>query len=160
VGCEFDSESVEAGQAVELVCPDPGNRVRLWNRVAPYGDDVVALCAEFSGDQMRAALHGLTVDFYGGGSLPLFLDGLASEFAGWQGVQSWESLDHDLRVEAQHDPRGYVEMTWTLSPRSCSRPDSWTATVVTALEAGEEMRRLADSVHRFLRPSSTQPMGR
>ncbi|WP_249644317.1 IS607 family element RNA-guided endonuclease TnpB [Nocardia sputi] len=49
---------------------------------------------------------------------------------------------------------------WYPSSKTCSRPDSWTATVVTALEAGEEMRRLADSVHRFLRPSSTQPMGR
>ncbi|MGK8521516.1 DUF6228 family protein [Nocardia asteroides] len=152
MGCEFDAASAELGQAVELMYSALGTKVRLWNRVAPYGDDVVAMCAEFSGDQMCAAVHGLTVDVHGGDSLPRFLDGLAAGFTGWHGVQNWESQDHELCVEAQHDPRGYVAMTWTLSPHNCALRDTWTATVVTVLEAGEEMRRFAESVHRFLGP--------
>jgi hypothetical protein len=96
VGCEFDSEAVGDGRAVELVSP---------------------------------------------------------VFGSWSGIRIWESLDRDLRVEAQHHARGYVEMTWTLSPHDCARPNTWSASVVTGLEAGEEMRRFAVTVHRFLRPS-------
>ncbi|WP_373281092.1 DUF6228 family protein [Nocardia araoensis] len=31
---------------------------------------------------------------------------------------------------------------------------TWTATVAMSLEAGEQMRRFAGTVHRFLRPSA------
>ncbi|MFG3616105.1 DUF6228 family protein [Nocardia sp. NPDC047654] len=153
MGCEFDLGSAEDGQAVELIYPTLGSRVRIWNRIAPYDDEIVAFCAELSGEQMRAAVHGLTVDLYEGSSLARFLDGLAAEFTGWSGIRIWESLDRDLRVEAQHHARGYVEMTWTLSPHDCARPNTWSASVVTGLEAGEEMRRFAVAVHRFLQPS-------
>ena len=57
-----------------------------------------------------------------------FFRGLASDWRGWQGERSYESLDHDLRLAAAHD--GHVQLAVRLRE---VRPDGWSATAVIRL---------------------------
>ncbi|MFE3195491.1 DUF6228 family protein [Nocardia sp. NPDC059240] len=128
-----------------------GTRVRLWHRTVPYSDDFVAVCAELSADGMVASLRGLILDYVNGRSLPAFLSTLEQDFAGWQGVRTWESMDHELRIDARHLTLGHVRLDWSLN-RQPTESLSWAATVVTHLEAGEQLRQFAAAIHRFVLP--------
>jgi hypothetical protein len=56
--------------------------------------------------------------------LVAFLNGLASDWRGWQGERTYESLEHDLRLTATHD--GHVHLVVQL--RQTSLSDGWSAT--------------------------------
>ncbi|MFF2554590.1 DUF6228 family protein [Nocardia sp. NPDC058058] len=152
MACEFDSEMVDRDDAVEVVDRLLGTRVRLWHRTEPYDDDFVAVCVEFSAEGLAASMRGLMLDYVAGRSLPSFLDTLERDFAGWQGIRVWDSMDHELRIEAQHLTLGHVRLVWSLN-RHASQSISSTATVVTDLEAGEQLRQFASAIHRFLLPA-------
>lgn len=128
-----------------------GTRVRLWHRTVPYDDDFVAVCVELSAGGMVASTRGLLLDYVSGRSLPGFLGTLERDFAGWQGIRVWDSMDHEFRVEARHLALGHVRLDWSLR-RQSSESLSWAATAVTYLEAGEQLRQLAAAIHRFLLP--------
>ncbi|WP_051023373.1 DUF6228 family protein [Nocardia pneumoniae] len=158
--CEFDREMVDHGEAIEMIDRSFGSRVRLWHRTMPYrdgrpcDDDFVAMCAELSAEGMSASMRGLLVDHVGGRSLSRFVDTLEQDFTGWTGIRTWESMDHELRIDTEHAPLGHVRLTWTLM-RQSGFSTSWTATTVTVLEAGEQVRQFAATIHRFLRPSES-----
>jgi hypothetical protein len=67
---------------------------------------------------------------------------LADAYRGWDGVRTWESLEHDLRMEATHDGRGHVSLRFVIRGPQAYEPDAWEASVVVTLDAGEDMRRL------------------
>ncbi len=154
--CEFDEEMIERDEAIELSDRDLGSRVRLWHRTMPYSDGMpqddafVAMCAELSANGMTATVNALLLDVDGGRSLPHFLDSLVNDFAGWEGIRSWESLDHELRIDARHVHR-HIRLDWILTLRSDGQT-AWTATSTIKAEAGEQLRQLTAAVHRFLRP--------
>ncbi|MFI9504616.1 DUF6228 family protein [Nocardia sp. NPDC052566] len=154
--CEFDEEMIERNEAIELSDRDLGSRVRLWHRTMPYNDGMphddafVAMCAELSANGMTATVNGLLLDVVGGRSLPHFLDSLVNDFAGWDGIRSWESLDHELRIDAQHVHRR-IRLDWILT-RQSGQQTAWTATTTIKVEAGEQLRQLTAAVHRFLLP--------
>ncbi|MGW6703473.1 DUF6228 family protein [Streptomyces sp. NPDC054956] len=81
--------------------------------------------------------------------LTRFLEGLASDYRGWDGERSWQTYDRDLAVSAVFRSGGYVGLTWTLRPWR-STEGGWTASVTTWLEAGEQMSSLAAAVRHFL----------
>jgi hypothetical protein len=113
--------------------------VRLWNRTHPYDDVMLTFCIEIGSSDMKAALHGVAVY---NEAPEKFVGELAESFAGWTGAKVWVSLNGDLRIEARHKSRGYVDMTWSLAP--WRERDAWTASVtVRDVLAGEEMRSLA-----------------
>ncbi|MFB8276882.1 DUF6228 family protein [Nocardia colli] len=134
--------------------------MRLWNRTVPYNsgmphdDDYVAMCVELSAEGMSASTHGLMVDYVAGRSLPRFLDALEHDFTGWDGVRTWESMDHELQIAARYLSLGHVRLTWTLQRHQASLT-SWTVAMVTDLEAGEQLRRFVAAVHRFFRPNES-----
>ncbi|MET7809220.1 DUF6228 family protein [Micromonospora chersina] len=67
---------------------------------------------------------------------------LAESYEGWDGVRAWESLEHDLRIDATHDRRGHVNLRlFAGAPRGYD-PGAWEASVMVALDAGEDMQRL------------------
>ncbi|WP_297627905.1 DUF6228 family protein [Nocardia sp.] len=68
---------------------------------------------ELSADGMSASIRGLVVDYVAGRSLPRFFDTLEQDFTGWNGVRTWESVEHALRIDAQHLGLGHVRLTWT-----------------------------------------------
>jgi Family of unknown function (DUF6228) len=74
--------------------------------------------------------------------LVAFLNELASDWHGWQGERTYESLEHDLRLTATHD--GHVHLVVQL--RQASLPGGWSATGVVQLDPGEEMTRGAADV--------------
>ncbi|MGW4245595.1 DUF6228 family protein [Nocardia sp. NPDC004722] len=154
MACEFESEMVDQGDALEIMDRSLGTRVRLWHRTKPYGEDNVAVCVELSADGMVASTRGLMLDYVAGRSLPRFLSTLERDFAGWHGIRTWDSMNDELRIEAQHLTLGHVRLVWRLSGGP-SESLSWTATVVTHLEAGEQLRQFAAAVHRFLLPADT-----
>jgi Family of unknown function (DUF6228) len=103
-----------------------------WARLRVHGLDA----------SMRVSSHYAT----GFDELVAFFHGLASDWRGWQGERTYESLEHDLRLTATHD--GHVRMAVQL--RQSSFPDGWSAAAVIRLDPGEEMTRAADDVAALL----------
>ncbi|MFE3795791.1 hypothetical protein KHQ06_37205 [Nocardia tengchongensis] len=155
--CEFDESMIEYDEAIQLSNRSLGGRVRLWHRTMPYSDGTphdeafVAACAELSGDGMTATIRGVMLDTVGGRSLPHFLDTLVADFAGWDEIRTWKSLNRELRIDAEHLRLGHVRLGWSLEQGPFDEI-AWTATTTTVLEAGEQLRQFAATVRKFLRP--------
>ena len=77
-----------------------------------------------------------------------FLNEMASDWRGWQGERTYESLEHDLRLTAMHD--GHIQLVVQL--RETSAADGWSATGPVHLDPGEEMTRAAQDVAALLAP--------
>lgn len=82
----------------------------------------------------------------GGDNLPGFIRGLTEDFKGWQGVQSWRSLEDQLRIDAEWRSGGHVVLGFHLTP---SVYDKWKLSVDITLEAGEEMTNLSRDLEAF-----------
>jgi hypothetical protein len=93
---------------------------------------------------LRVSAHYAT----GFDELVAFLSGLASDWRGWPGERTYESLEHDLRLTATHD--GHVQLVvqlWEPFARN-----GWSATAVVQLDPGEEMTGAAGDVAALLSP--------
>ncbi|GIJ81273.1 hypothetical protein SAMN05443287_12021 [Micromonospora phaseoli] len=77
-----------------------------------------------------------------GDGIVAWADSLAESFYGWDGLRSWQSLDHDLRIDATHDGRGHVSLRFAIRGPRGYEPEAWEASVVVTLDSGEDMRRL------------------
>ena len=128
-----------------------GAQVRLWDRIAS-DDGMIDVCVELTHTTetmaLRTAAHGVTLVITR--ELTSFLDGLVADFAGWPGERTWQNLDGDIEIAAQHVSRGYVDLRWTLRPRPYDWVRPWQASITMRVEAGEELRRLAADVTHFL----------
>lgn len=121
----------------------------------PYGDGYVyKIAVELHDDGMTAA----TIADVDGGVADLamtlagFVEGLAAEWRGWDGIRTWRSMGRELAVDARHDGRGQVSLGVRLRAGGLDRDDTaWSARTVFVLEAGEEMTRLAADLTHFLR---------
>jgi hypothetical protein len=122
--------------------------VLLRDASDPFRDgyDFVDFVTEVHGPGLEASSFVRSVE--GSQGLAAFVWSLAADWRGWEGVRTWEAIEHDLTLEARHDPLGHVALRATL--RHSWKPDAWQATVEIAVEAGEELRRLAEEVTEFL----------
>lgn len=100
---------------------------------------------------LRVSAHYAT----GFDDLVKFFRGLASDWCGWQGERTYESLDHDLRLTAGHD--GHIQLAVRLRE---VRPDGWSATAVIRLYPGEEMTRAANDIAALLSPPGSRSVER
>ena len=91
---------------------------------------------------LRVSAHYAT----GFDELVAFLNGLASDWRGWRGERTYESLEHDLRLTATHD--GHIRLVVQL--RETSVPDGWSATGAVQLDPGEQMTSAAQDVAALL----------
>jgi len=153
VDCVFDDS---LGEEVALAIGETrGPQVRLWNRVDPWADGSVEICVQLAltdeVESLTATTHGITIGI-AEEPLSAFFDSLAEDFAGWESVRTWETLSHDLRIDATHVSGGYTDLTWTLASRPGCWRSQWSASATVRLEGGEQMRRLAAAIHRLLRP--------
>ena len=73
--------------------------------------------------------------------------GSSTDWCGWQGERTCESLEHDLRLTATHD--GYVHLVVQL--RETSVPGGW-SNRGGAARPGEEITRAAQDVAALLAP--------
>ncbi|SHF31052.1 DUF6228 family protein [Streptoalloteichus hindustanus] len=122
-----------------------GSFLRFYrpNRSEP---GVLRCRVEVGGVGMRAALHD-TVAYPFFWDVVAFLDDLGKIVAPWEGIRSWCSRDGALRVDAVFGTGGHIALTWAVG-----EPRSWSASITTEIEAGEQMRALATDLHHFLRP--------
>ena len=75
-----------------------------------------------------------------------FFGELADNWRGWQGARRWESLEHDLTIEARHQ---YGHVTLVIEVR-CDRLDwgnsGWRVTGDVAIDPGEQLSSVAKDV--------------
>lgn len=123
--------------------PAEGATVTIGAAVDPYGDDwFVDYQVELTGNGLRASSS--VRDEQDGNSLPTFLDNLAASWRGWEGERVWESIEHDLHITARHDGAGHVTLRFGLRENFGAR--AWGASVYVRVDAGEDMKALAQSV--------------
>ncbi|GIE79046.1 hypothetical protein Aph02nite_49960 [Actinoplanes philippinensis] len=85
-------------------------------------------------------------------TLARFMGDLVADWRGWNGSRVWQSLEHELTVEARHDRRRCVSLHVMLRHSGPSWDDTaWSATAVFTLEAGEELSRLAEDLAHWSR---------
>ncbi|MDW5327246.1 DUF6228 family protein [Plantactinospora sp. KLBMP9567] len=121
----------------------------------PYGDGYVfTVATELHEDGMTAStvanVEGVFVHPHVT-RLPSFVEALAADWQGWNGIRTWRSVERELALDARHDGRGYVSLGVTLRASGVDLDDTaWSARAVFVLEAGEEMTRLAADLSHFL----------
>lgn len=120
-----------------------GATVTIGRAVDPYGDGwFVDYQVELTGHGLRA--RSSVRDEQGANNLPAFFDKLAASWRGWDGEMVWESIEHDLRITARHDGAGHVTLCFCLRENYSER--AWGATVYVTVDAGEDMKGLAQRV--------------
>jgi len=60
----------------------------------------------------------------------------ASEWRGWSGTKSWESLEGELRIELKADKTGHISMNVEIN-HDCGNPDPWRLKSCIMMEAGQ-----------------------
>jgi len=86
----------------------------------------------------RRVVHAYASGFT---DLAAFAEALAANWRGWPDEPVWESIEHDLRIQARHD--GHVRLkvrlqdtdTWT-----------WSATANITLEPGEQLTSVTQNL--------------
>lgn len=135
--------------------PFSGQRWIVHPPQDPYGDGYVyTIATELHDDGLTAStvakIDGQFFDL--DTTLPGFVQGLAADWQGWNGVRTWTSWERELAIDARHDGRGYVSLGVTLRAPGLDLDDTaWSARAVFVLEAGEEMTRCAADLNHFLR---------
>ncbi len=98
-------------------------------------------------------LDGLTatasvVSNYASGfeDLASYFQSLVDNWRGWSDVRTWESLEHDLRLDARHE-HSRVQLTVTVRrDRADWGNDGWRVVGDLSLEPGEELSQIARDV--------------
>ena len=118
-------------------------------RLAPDGAD--GALGDYLTAELRSGGAGsltATKRIYGGYSggfadLVSYFAELEARWRGWQGERSWESLEHDLRLDARH-AHGNVQVRVTLrAERAGWGNDGWTATADLTVEPGEQLSAIS-----------------
>lgn len=91
-----------------------------------------------------ARLHTYSVDATHGFSsgvepeqLAEFFDGLAENWRGWNGEQTWNSVEDDLSLAATHDGLGHVLLWVTLGTVVAPEQKTWLVRAPIEFEAGD-----------------------
>ncbi len=132
---------------LEITAEQGGGCVLLRAAERPWNDEVLDFLCEIGDAGVRATTAIRTLD---GDGLTSWTTDLAQSYQGWEGVRSWRSLEHDLRIDASHDGRGHVSLRFVVRGPRGYEPDAWEASVCVNLDAGEDMRRLAAEIAAFL----------
>jgi hypothetical protein len=83
----------------------------------------------------------------GGDGLARLFAEMAAEWRGWEGVKSWESLEGDLGVAAEHD--GLGQITIRVGLRRWEAPPEWEARADLTIDAGEQLTGAASDLRAF-----------
>ncbi|MFI5959731.1 DUF6228 family protein [Cryptosporangium sp. NPDC051539] len=129
---------------------EPGRsrgRVLIHSAGRPENDEVLNFLCEIDDVGASATTMVGTLD---GDRLNIWAAELAESYAGWDGIRSWKSLDHNLRIDATHDGRGHVSLRFVLRGPRGYEPDAWEASTYVEIDAGEDTRRLAAEITAFL----------
>jgi hypothetical protein len=75
-----------------------------------------------------------------------FFDRLADDWRGWAGVRHWESLEGDLRLEAEHVHRHVRLRVIVRRPLADWGNEGWSATGDLTVDPGEQLAHIAKDV--------------
>jgi hypothetical protein len=98
------------------------------------GPEVASFTATLAADGMQATAG---VYVMGGDGLARLFAEMAAEWRGWEGVKSWESLEGDLGVAAEHD--GLGQITIRVGLRRWEAPPEWEARADLTIDPGEQL---------------------
>ena len=143
-------EDEESASVVRLRGPHPGAvELRFGELSRPFAEDDPAdpfrdffVLAHNESVRVQASIRTIAGD-----GLVAFLTKLAEDFRGWTGARTWQSLDRELMLSAEHGG-SRVHLTWSLHDRIID--DRWHFTVTTEHAPAEDMRNLAAELHHFL----------
>ncbi|MEU3607967.1 DUF6228 family protein [Streptomyces sp. NPDC035033] len=139
--------SAECSELVVRSPETPSTYVRLFDW-ARLDEHEAAFAMEAVADGLHARLDSVSVSVWdSAGDLTEFLDALADDFRGWEGKRTW--VTNQLALTATFHAGGHVQLRWDLRPGVFAE-DSWTCSVTTTLEAGEQMSRLSSDLRSFL----------
>ena len=89
------------------------------------------------------------------GHLVAFVGEIADDWKGERSDRRWESIEHDMSIEATRSPTGHVSMLFTLrGGRRPAEEPTWSVAVTVRLEAGEQISAIASNLRAALLPSS------
>jgi hypothetical protein len=100
------------------------------------------LTVTLEGPDLRASRQVYEGYAEGFGYLADYFRGLADNWRGWQGVRAYESIEHDLRIEATHN--GHINLRVVLWESSV--PNGWRTEARVVLDAGEALSAAATDV--------------
>lgn len=127
-------------------------RWTLGRPTDPYGDGYVHTVFVEVTDNGIAASGRATFEGRTPQTLRDFLMRLAEDWQGWPGTRTWTAMENEMTLEATHDGAGHVRIAVTLrQAQPAHDADAWSARIVLALEAGEQLRELARTADHFLR---------
>jgi hypothetical protein len=101
------------------------------------------IIAELRCDGLTASRR--VVHHYASGFTDLanFFDQLTLGWRGWTGVRLWESIEHDLRIEARHE-YGHVQLRITIRGEGPGwGNEGWQAIADVTIEPGEQLTQIA-----------------
>jgi hypothetical protein len=82
---------------------------------------------------------------------------LARDWAGWDGVREWQSLEYELVLGCTHDRvRGHVRVVAALGARLAGWEFTWQARVAVVIPGGD-LERLAREAAAFFAPGGAEP---
>jgi hypothetical protein len=81
---------------------------------------------------------------------------LADDWRGWDGSRTWQSVGHELTLEAEHDRIKRVALTVTILPKWSTLSPVWSATCVLDIDPGEQMTNLALGLTTHLGPLTSR----
>jgi len=114
----------------------------------PWQDVVVNYLVTVTGDGLDASAGITSIE---GDSLAEYFSGIAEQFRGWSGVLEWQSLEGQLRAQANWTNRGHVMLRVHLRPTAYDT--AWEVSVEFDIEAGAEMDALSTEAARFFTAS-------
>lgn len=79
-----------------------------------------------------------------------FFTRLAASWRGWSGTQTYESIEHDLLLEATHTG-SHVELRFTLQDPQFH--DVWAVRGKVTVDAGEELTRAGEDIQELFGPT-------
>ncbi|WP_265522857.1 DUF6228 family protein [Oerskovia flava] len=106
-------------------------------------DESGSLRATLVGDGVWARHRLDTVDELR--DIAAFFVDLESDWRGWDGDRTWESLEGDMSLSGRHTG-SRVRLEVTLRSGLSQSAAEWSATLVLTLDAGEELSRAAADV--------------
>jgi hypothetical protein len=112
------------------------------------GNEVASFTATLTADGMKASTGVYVMS--GDGIANLFEE-MAAEWRGWDGVKTWESLEGDLEVAAEHDRLGQITLRVML--RRWQSPPEWEARADLTIDAGEQLANTARELRAFFTAS-------
>jgi hypothetical protein len=127
-----------------------GSQIRLTDAHDPYKDGYpfVDFTVEIAGPGLSA--RSVVRSYEDEQGLGTWFRQLAEDWRGWPAVRSWDSIEHEMTIDATCDSHGHVRLAVAVRQHPSS-PDAWTAQGVFWLEAGEEMSRVARDIADFLK---------